>query len=103
MPGGSEKIVVTIDSELEEIIPEFMELTREDVKSIDNALKENDFDAIRRIAHTLKGSGGGYGFDSITEMGLSIETAAKGSDGAAVRKWLDELASFLDRVEIVFE
>jgi HPt (histidine-containing phosphotransfer) domain-containing protein len=103
MPGGNEKIVVRIDGDLEEIIPEFMELTRKDVKSIDTALKGNDFETIRKVAHTLKGSGGGYGFDAISEMGLGIEQAAKGGDGGAVRKWIDELANYLDRVEIIYE
>ncbi len=49
----------------------------------------------------MKGSGGGYGFDGITEIGGEIETAAKRRDPVAIRIQADALSRYLARVEIV--
>jgi hypothetical protein len=51
----------------------------------------------------MKGSGGGYGFDAITEFGATLEAAAKNANVAVVSDTLTALAEFLDTVEVVFE
>ena len=43
-----------------------------------------DYAAIGSIAHRIKGEGGSYGFDSMTEMGRALEVAAAKRDDAAV-------------------
>jgi hypothetical protein len=49
----------------------------------------------------MKGSGGGYGFDGITDIGGDIEVAATHSDPIAIRTHVEALALYLARVEVV--
>jgi histidine phosphotransfer protein HptB len=103
MTQENAKIKVTVDKDLEELIPEFLDLTRKDLANLNDALAKNEIDTVRRIGHTLKGNGGGYGFDKISELGAKIEQLAKAGSPAEVPALLQELTSYLDRVEVVFE
>ena len=95
--------IVKIDKDLEDLIPGYLENRWKDVASIRAALKNNDLDAIRVLGHSMKGSGGGYGFDRITEIGSLIEKAAKKSDMEGITVHNDELSRYLDCIEIVYE
>ena len=100
---SKEKIIVSIDPDLKDIVPGFLEHRREDVKKILEAMEGDDFEGIRIIGHTMKGVGGGYGFDAITELGRFIEAAAKESNLEEIRRSVNELAAYIDNVEIVYE
>lgn len=99
----SEKIIVQADAELQDIIPGFLENKRKDVKSIRAALEQGDYETVRILGHSMKGAGGGYGFDAITEIGASIEQSAKNKKSEEIIKQVDELSSYLERVEVVYE
>jgi HPt (histidine-containing phosphotransfer) domain-containing protein len=101
--NSGEKIVVHIDADLEELIPGFFQNRREDVKSILLALEIGDYETIRILGHSMKGSGGGYGFDTITNIGHYIEQAAKDRNSEEIKKKTNELSSYLEKVEVVFE
>ena len=88
---------------IEEAVPLFLDITRQDLQSLCDALRVQDYSKIRFIGHDLKGSGGGYGFAEISTMGKSIEEAAKRSDGEEVGKHVSALADYLDRVEVVYD
>jgi len=99
----SEKIKVSIDPDLEDLIPGFLGNRRHDVARIRELLAVADFEQVRLIGHSMKGSGGGYGFDPITEFGDEIERAAVRKDGAAIEVAVARLADYLARVEPVFD
>ena len=101
MSGGA-KIIVHVDADLEPIVPRFLELRREDIEAIKNNLEKADFEAIRIIGHSMKGAGGGYGFDYITELGMGIENSAKESDKVEIRRLTDELIEYLENIEVVY-
>ena len=65
------------------------------------ALEQGDFETVRLLGHSMKGAGGGYGFDAITDIGAALEEAAKDSNPGAVLRGLSDLAAYLDRVEVV--
>jgi len=54
--------------------------------------------AVSILAHNMRGSGGGFGFQPITDLGAAIEQAADDADLGAARKWLAELSLYLDGV-----
>ncbi len=97
-----EKIVVNVDSDIEDLIPGFLENRQQDVKSIYDALEKEDYETIRILGHSMKGAGGGYGFDEITDIGRSIEESAEGKNQEEIKKWVINLSNYLDRVEIVY-
>lgn len=95
------KIRVTVDPDLADLIPGFLDNRRKDITAMQAALEKGDFETIRILGHSMKGAGGGYGFDAITDIGAALEQAAKGKDPEAVSKSLRDLASYLDHVEVV--
>lgn len=106
MPGDrdhGEKIVVRVDPELEEFISAYLESRRDDVRSVLTALAVEDFETIRILGHTMKGSGGGYGFDGISEIGGCLEETAKARNAEGIRRCVDQLIAYLERVEVVYQ
>ncbi len=101
VPG--EKIVVHVDTDLEDLIPGFLKNRRNDLEALAKALEQGDFESIRKLAHTMKGVGGGYGFDAITDISREIQQAAEDQNAEGIRKGIKELSSYLDRVEVVFD
>jgi len=58
-----------------------------------------DFEAVTILGHNMRGSGGAYGFQAITDIGAALEQAAQDADTDASRKWVGELTLYLDRVD----
>lgn len=98
----SESIIVRVDSDFEDLIPEFLDDWEEEAISMREALTKNDYETIRRLGHNMKGIGGSCGLDVITDMGAGLEEAAKAMDPEAIRKNLDSLVRYLERVEFVY-
>jgi histidine phosphotransfer protein HptB len=97
------KITVQLDPDIQDLVPGFLENRRKDVQTIRGALAKADFASIIVLGHTMKGDGGGYGFDTITEIGAFIETAAKQKSAERVQQGVERLAEFLERVQVVYQ
>ncbi|MBS0149519.1 MAG: Hpt domain-containing protein [Nitrospira sp.] len=98
-----DKELVSIDASFEPLIPKFLSNRKKEVTVMQDALSAQDFDTVRKISHGMKGAGGSYGFDRVTEIAAVIERAAKAADIRAIQQKLPELESYLSRVEIVYE
>lgn len=96
-------IVVRIDKALQDLIPGYLDTRREDVQKLHRAIAVKDHETIRLLGHSMKGSGGGYGFDGITEIGQQLETAAKQQDLDGSRRLTEALKLYLDRVAVIYE
>ena len=102
MKKSKTKIEVKIDPDLKKLIPGYLENRRVDFQTISRSLEKNDFAAIKNIGHNMKGSGMGYGFDTISAIGASLETSAQASDSKKIRESLFNLTDFLKRVKVVY-
>jgi hypothetical protein len=100
---GEERITVKIDKDLEDLIPGYLKRRQDDIFAIRNACDTGDFENIRVLGHSMKGSGGGYGFDQITEIGKLIEDSAKTKDAGLILKHIDLLSDYLSRIVIFYE
>ena len=69
--------------------------TFKELQNIQENVNEFSLDSIRIFGHNIKGSGGMYGFNEITNFGLLIETAAKAGDLESIKSNLRELRIFL--------
>ena len=98
-----DRVIVEVAEDLSDLIPGFMLHKRADINTIFEAVMRGDYAEIGRIAHRVKGEGGSYGFDTITEIGRSLEHAAATRDDGAVTTLARQLLSYLDHVEIVFQ
>jgi HPt (histidine-containing phosphotransfer) domain-containing protein len=102
MRGEMKKFIVRVDPELSDLIPEFLQHKRDDTQAILSGVASDriDFETLSRIGHRLKGEGGSYGFEAISDYGAEIERAAHSCDGAAVRRYAIELAAYLNEIVI---
>lgn len=98
----NEEIVIEVDCELECVIPGFLECRFNDCLLIDNLLLENNLEEISRLGHRLKGTGGSYGFDAISDIGLDLEVAVAQEDLKAIHTARNSLESYLKKVKIVY-
>lgn len=96
-----ENNVVYIDSDLEDLIPRYLENRHKDIELIKQLLSEGNLSEIQRIGHSMKGSGGGYGFDEISKIGKGIEEAAMQGDSNEIEQLINRLTQFLATVKIV--
>ncbi len=99
---SADKIIVEVDADLEDLIPGFLERRQQDLQTLKTALEHGDFEQIQKLAHTLKGVGGGYGFDAITDISQQLQLAAEQHAADAVAENLAELETYLQRVEVIF-
>jgi histidine phosphotransfer protein HptB len=99
---SAEKIIVQVDPDLEDLIPGFLENRSLDVEKLRSELEKNDFDSICSIGHSIKGVGGGYGFELMSELGANIETAAKASNADAILENVNRLDDYLKCIEVEY-
>jgi HPt (histidine-containing phosphotransfer) domain-containing protein len=101
LPHGKE--IVHLDASFAPLVPKFMTNRKKEVTTMQAALTAQDFETVRRVAHGMKGAGGSYGFDRITEMASTIEQAAKNGGRETIDTGLNSLGSYLEQVEVIFD
>ena len=82
-------------------IPAYLQNCRQNGIAMLDALDRVDFETLKTLGHQIRGSGGMYGFQAITDIGAGLEQAAEGIDADSSRKWVGALSTYLDRVEAV--
>ena len=82
-------------------IPAYLQNCRQNVIAMLDALDRVDFETVTILGHHMRGSGGAFGFQAITDIGAALQQAAESADTDASRKWVGELSSYLDRVETI--
>ena len=99
-----------VDDELNELKREFLDEAREKVEEMQSTVETGErdsasLDRIAYLAHQLKGSGGSYGYQQISddaaELEKAVETlAAQGSDETSldekIRRHVGNLRSEID-------
>ena len=96
-------ILVHAEPKLADLIPVFLQNCRKNVIAMLDALDRGDFETVEILGHGMRGAGGSYGFQPITDIGAALEQAAESADTNASRKWVGELSRYLDRVEIILD
>ncbi|MDZ4729889.1 MAG: PAS domain S-box protein [Xanthomonadales bacterium] len=97
---SKDPVVVSEDMGLASLIPGFLLNRRQDVAAIAIALEQSDYEAVRTLGHNMKGSGAGYGFARISEIGASLEHAAQSRATGEIRTQAGELVEYLDGLHV---
>ena len=102
-PALPQTVIVHLDAAVAPLIPNFMAFGKEQVRVMREACAAGHFEIIRTTSHGLKGAGGSYGFDRVTELAASIEQAAQAADAAVVDRDLTLLGVYFNQVTIVYD
>jgi len=96
----NDKMIVTLDPDFEDLIPAYLQRRQADLEAIRQALAQNDFEKIHFLGHDMKGTGGGYGLDGLTEIGKVLEEAAKQENAGEIQRSVETLADYLARLVV---
>ncbi len=96
-------ITVTVDKDIEDMIPTFMKNRVQEVEVLRAALAGGDTAQLGQLGHRMAGVGEPYGFDLVTSLGRRIESSAKAGDLAALEALVAEYADFIARVRVVYQ
>jgi CheY-like chemotaxis protein len=95
--------LVRVASSFAELVPDFLKGRRRDIDTIAAALERLDYEGVRVLGHNMKGSGAGYGFNRITEIGAYLEQAAGRRALDEIRARAAELERYLDGLHVEYE
>lgn len=95
--------IVTPDADLADLIPTFIQNRKKDLVQLEQSIARADFDAIRRLGHTLKGICRPYGFIDLEAMSKALEGAAEAGDLEAIKGLYKDMKDYVEHVEIRYE
>ena len=102
--GAAESAVtVRADPEIADLIQAFMLAMKSHTDTLAQALHARDYQVIRTLGHQMNGEGGTFGFDAISTFGAELEQAAFREDDQTIGKTVEELISYLKRVQVVHD
>ena len=102
MRKPAEKIIAHLDPDLRDLTPRYLRNREKDIKTIIQSIETTGFDEIRILAHSMRGSGGGYGFMPTSKIDEALEEASRIKDLKQIKKHLAVLPDFLERVTLVY-
>jgi CheY-like chemotaxis protein/anti-sigma regulatory factor (Ser/Thr protein kinase) len=96
VPSAAPPRTIPISEQVMALVPQYLASKEKQIEEARAALVSRDFGPIRRFGHNLKGTGRGYGFPPIEEMGREIERAAMEADPNRIAEQLDALHRFVN-------
>ncbi|MDP1866826.1 MAG: ATP-binding protein, partial [Bradyrhizobium sp.] len=93
-----DQMLLRVNRKLTDRIPAYLQNCRQNVITMRDALDRVDFETVTSLGHQMRGSGGSYGFQAITDIGAALEDAAGSADNDVSRKWVNELSLYLDGI-----
>lgn len=96
------KIIVEIDSMLEELIPEYLDHRKKEMIELNELLNQNDLATIEKVAHKMAGNFGSYGFNEMGEKAKEIELLCPKGETEKIGQLLKEIQFYLDHLEVKF-
>jgi CheY-like chemotaxis protein len=88
------------DQDMHELIDAFVGELPTHVREIRKQLDAGEMEPLRRVIHQLKGAGGGYGFDQITQLARVAEDAIKtGLELQAITGQVQSLVEYIRQVQ----
>jgi hypothetical protein len=89
-----EDLLAFVPPELFHLLPGFLARRESEIGELSESLRLGQFDSIKLLGHKLKGSGLGYGFQIITDIGKDLEQAAQDQDVEEIQLSIAKLKTF---------
>jgi HPt (histidine-containing phosphotransfer) domain-containing protein len=86
------------DHSFYEIVSDFVENLPNTLNKLKTIYHNEDWQTLHTEIHTLKGTGGNFGFDEITQICREIETNIDNQDYQAIAPLLDNLDALYSRI-----
>ena len=93
---------IKVDSDLKDIMPEFLGLLEKELLMIDDAFQRQDLPFIMSFAHKLKGDAPGYGLRDLGDLGALLEVECRNGSLPASFPIFEKIKAFLKHIEIEY-
>jgi HPt (histidine-containing phosphotransfer) domain-containing protein len=101
MPAANEAALIAFgDDQLKALAGDYLDQRRLAMAGLKHALATGDYETLWIAGHHMRGAGGSFGVDRISELGAAIEIGAWERDGACIEESLAALERFLALVEL---
>ena len=100
MQDEDDKSISAADPFARRLLFTYLERRKADLSLLDDHLGNQDFASVVDIAHKIYGSGSTYGLDEVSRLGGKIEDAATRQDSSEVRDLLNQLTTYLERLQV---
>lgn len=94
---------VEVPEELWPHIEGYISRREEDAKQMWDFLSREDYYAIDRLAHKVRGTGSSYGFDRITEYAGEIQNALRENDRNKLEDYVRNLGDEIKKVKSIID
>jgi hypothetical protein len=99
----NERIQLSVEPALRELLPGFLANRRKDVEAIGRALGSGNLEAIKVVGHNIRCFSQVYGFEDLTALGEEIQQAAAEASTLRIAHARARLAEYLARVDLAQE
>jgi HPt (histidine-containing phosphotransfer) domain-containing protein len=87
------------DPDFGELIEMFVGESSVRATQMQTLFARGDFEQLQRMAHQLRGSGAGYGFELLSDLATSLESACENGDPCDIAETLHDTVGYLIRME----
>ena len=94
--------IVVADPWFANRIPAFLATTRDAIATFHAAVEADDWDRVRSLARSLRASANDHAFEPIAQLASLLDQAARRPDRTSSNRVLDELADYLDHVQVTY-
>ena len=85
---------------MNKIIVEYVAGLHDDVRKINDLLNRGEMQGLRRVVHQLHGTGGGYGFDVLSDLAGDVEDAINAcNQRTSIALKINRLVDAIGRIE----
>ncbi|MFQ5489274.1 MAG: Hpt domain-containing protein [Phycisphaerae bacterium] len=92
--------LVRQDADYADIVEQFLQEMPQRMQDIESAISGENYENLQRLAHQLKGSGGGYGYPALTEKAAKLEQLAVDQELTSCRTALEGLRGLVSRLVV---
>ncbi|CAN2042327.1 two-component system, sensor histidine kinase [Candidatus Magnetomoraceae bacterium gMMP-15] len=101
-PLKDKKYRAQLHADFKPLLPEFFEEIQEELKNMDQALKDRDFEILYRLGHGFKGAARNYQLTELGEIFLKIEKAGKNQKSEKIIEYMKKVRDYIDNVDIKY-
>lgn len=90
-----QRTIMALPPEIQARVPTYLARRRQELQLMRELIGQRDFERIRVLAHNMKGSGAGYGFPQLSDLGAEIEKSAKSQQPVELEQQTKSLEALL--------
>ncbi len=97
-----EKIIVEIDSMLEELIPNYLKNRTSEIEELKVLYGKGDLASLGKLAHKIAGNSGSYGFHEMGQYAKEIENKCSEGSSEGISESINNIENYLANIEVKY-